>query len=40
MTLFLENLHSVVNKKHGTQTVLTFAQSFSPSLKESVKRLV
>ena len=40
MTLSLENLHSVVNKKHGTQTVLTYAQSFAPSLKEFVKRLI
>ena len=40
MTLSLENLHSVVNKKHGTQTVLTYAQSFAPSLKKFVKRLI
>ena len=37
MTLSLENLDSTVNKKHGTQTVLTYAQSFASSTKESVK---
>ena len=37
MTLSLENLDSAVNKKHGTQTVLTYAQSFASSTKESVK---
>ena len=40
MTSSLENLDSTVNKKHGTQTVLTYAQSFASSVKESVKRLV
>ena len=40
MTLSLENLHSTVNDKHATQTVLTYAQSFASSMKESVKRLV
>ena len=38
MTLSFENLHSTVNKKHGTQTVLSYAQSFASSMKESVKR--
>ena len=36
MKLSLENLDSVVYKKHGTQTVLTYAQSFASSTKESV----
>ena len=40
MTLSLENLHSTMNKKYGTQTVLTYAQSFATSMKESVKRLI
>ena len=40
MTLSPENLHSTTNKKRGTQNVLTYAQSFASSLKESVKRLV
>ena len=38
MTLSLENLHSTANKKHGTQTVLTYAQSFASSMKESAKQ--
>ena len=40
MTLSLENLHSTANKKHGTQTILTYAQAFVFSMKKSVKRLV
>ena len=40
MTLSLENLHSTMNKKHGTQSVLTYAQFFASSMKESVKHLV
>ena len=40
MKLSLKNLHSTVNKKHDTQTVLTYAQSFASSMKESVKQLV
>ena len=34
MTLTLENLHSTVNvnKEHGTQTALTYAQSFTSSI--------
>ena len=35
MTLSLENLD--LNKKYGVQTVLTYAQSFASSTKESVK---
>ena len=35
MTLSLENLD--LNKKYGVQTVLTYAQSFAFSTKESVK---
>ena len=37
VTLSLENLDSTENKKHGTQTVLTYAQSFASTTKESVK---
>ena len=37
MTLSLENLDLTVNKKHGTQTVLTYIQSFASSTEESVK---
>ena len=37
MVLYLENLDSTVNKKYGTQTVLTYAQSFASSSKESIK---
>ena len=35
VTLSLENLD--LNKKHGIQTVLIYAQSFASSTKESVK---
>ena len=37
MTLSLEILDSMVNEKYGTQTVLTYAQSFASSTEESVK---
>ena len=37
MTLSLENLDSTVNKTHGTQTVLTYAQFFASFTEESVK---
>ena len=37
MTLSLENLDSTVNKKYGTQILLTYDQSFASSRKESVK---
>ena len=40
MTLSLKNLHSMMNEKHGTQTVLTYAESFASSVKVSVKQLV
>ena len=40
MILSLENLDSTVNKKHSTQTILKYAQSFASSMKESVKQLV
>ena len=40
MTLSLENLHSTVNKKQGTQTLLSYAQSFASSMKESIKKIV
>lgn len=39
MTLDIEHLHSTVNFKHGTQTMLQYARSFSTSVKESVKAL-
>ncbi|XP_066920118.1 uncharacterized protein [Clytia hemisphaerica] len=37
MTLAVENLHSAVNKKQGTQTLVSYAQSFASSVKESIK---
>ena len=37
MTLSVENLHSTVNKKQTTQTMITYAQSFSIAIKESIK---
>ena len=40
MTFSLENIHSTLNKKHGTLTVFTYAQSFASSMKESVKWFV
>ena len=40
MTLDIENLHSTVNMKHGTHTMLQYARSFATSIKESVKSLV
>ena len=40
MTLSLENLDLTVNEKHGKQTVLTYAQYFASSTKESVKESV
>ena len=39
MTLTVENFHSSVNKKHGTQTVVSYAQSFFESIKESLKQI-
>lgn len=39
MTLTVENLHSAVNKKQGTQTLIQYAQSFSESIKESIKSI-
>ena len=40
MTLSLKNLHSMMNEKYSTQTVLTYAESFTSSVKVSVKQLV
>ena len=40
MTLSLESLDSMVNKKNDTQNLFTYAQSFASSMKEPVKRLV
>ena len=37
MTLEIEHLHSMVNRKHGERTMLQYARSFSTSIKESVK---
>jgi hypothetical protein len=39
MTLDIEHLLSTVNFKHGVQTMLQYARSFSSSIKESVKAL-
>ena len=39
MTLDIEHLHSTVNFKHGVQTMLQYARSFSSSIKGSVKSL-
>ena len=39
MTLDIEHLHSTVNFKHGVQSMLQYARSFSSSIKESVKAL-
>ncbi len=39
MTLDIEHLHSTVNFKHGTQTMLQYARSFSTSVKENIKSL-
>ena len=37
VTLSVENLHSTTNRKQGTQTMLSHAQSFSESVKEAIK---
>ena len=39
MTLNIEHLHSTVNYKHGMQTMLQYARSFTSSIKECVKSL-
>ena len=37
MTLFVENLHSAVNRKQGTQTLVSYVQDFATAIKESIK---
>ena len=37
MTLSLENLHSSVNRKQGTQTLVSYAQDFATTIKQSIK---
>ena len=37
MTLSVENLHSVVDRKQGTQTLVYYAQDFKTTIKESIK---
>ena len=37
MTLFVENLHSAVNRKQGTQTLVSYVQDFATTIKESIK---
>ena len=39
MTFDIEHLHSTVNYKHGMQTMLQYARSFTSSIKECVKSL-
>ena len=40
MKLTSEKLHKTVNKKHGTQTILTYRQSFASSMMAFVKQFV
>ena len=37
MTLFVENLHSAVNRKRGTETLVSYAQDFAKIIKEFIK---
>ena len=37
MTLSAENLHSAVNRKQDTQTLVSYAQGFVSAIKESIK---
>ena len=39
MTLSVENLHSAVNRKQGTQTIVSYAQDFATTIKESIKSI-
>ena len=39
MIFSVENLHSTVNRKQGTQTVVSYAQDFATTIKESIKAL-
>ena len=37
MTLSVENLHLAVNRKQGTQTLVSYAQDFATTIKKSIK---
>ena len=37
MALSVENLHSAVNRKQGTQTLVSNKQNFTTNIKESIK---
>ena len=37
MALSVENLHSVVNRKKGTQTLISFLQDIEKTMQESIK---
>ena len=37
MALSVENLHSAVNRKQGTQTLVSNKQDFTTNIKESIK---
>ena len=37
MALSVKNLHSAVNRKQGTQTLVSYAQNFATTIKESIK---
>ena len=37
MTLSVENLHSALNRKQGTQTLVSYAQDFATTIKEFIK---
>ena len=37
MTLSVENLHSTLNRKQGTQTLVSYAQDFATTIKQSIK---
>ena len=39
MTLFVENQPSAVNRKQDTQTIVSYAQDFATTIKESVKAI-
>ena len=40
MTLSVENLHSAVNRKKGTQTLISYAQDFATTIAESIKAVI
>ena len=37
MTLSVENLHSAVTRKQGTQTLVSYGMCFTKTIKESIK---